>query len=154
MSRVGKAPIEVPKGVEVKQEKDKVIVKGPKGTLSQAVNHRIKVEIKDGKLTLTRVQNDKRVRALHGLYRALLANMVHGVAHGFEKVLELSGVGYRAALAGKKLTLTVGFSHPVEIDPPEGVFLPGGRDQQSKSDRHQQDAGRAGRGRCPPDPQG
>jgi large subunit ribosomal protein L6 len=121
MSRVGKAPIEIPKGVEVKQEKDIVTVKGAKGHLSQEVDHRIKVEISDGKVILTRKQDDKRARALHGLYRALIANMVHGVAHGFEKVLELSGVGYRAALAGKKLTLAVGFSHPVEIDPPEGI---------------------------------
>ena len=121
MSRIGKAPIEIIKGVEVKMEKDLVSVKGPKGQLTQKIDSRIMITIDNGKVVLSRKLNDKRTRALHGLYRALIANMVQGVANGFEKVLELSGVGYRAALAGKNLTLSIGYSHPVEITPPEGV---------------------------------
>ena len=121
MSRVGKAPIEITKGVEVKMEKDTVSVKGPKGQLTQKINSMIKIEVKDGKVLLSRVQNNKEARSLHGLYRALIANMVNGVANGFEKTLELSGVGYRAALAGKNLSISVGFSHPVDVVPPAGI---------------------------------
>ncbi|HTY12932.1 MAG TPA: 50S ribosomal protein L6 [Candidatus Omnitrophota bacterium] len=121
MSRIGKAPIAITKGVEVKFEKDTINVKGPKGHMSQKIDPRIKIEIKDGKVTLSRELNDKKTRALHGLYRALIANMVNGVSTGFEKVLELSGVGYRAALSGKTLNLSIGFSHPVDIIPPEGI---------------------------------
>ena len=121
MSRVGKAPIEIIKGVEIKIEKDGISVKGPKGQLAQKIDSRIMIDIKDNKIILSRNQNNKEARSLHGLYRALIANMVHGVANGFEKVLELSGVGYRAALAGKNLSIAVGFSHPVDVVPPSGI---------------------------------
>ena len=121
MSRIGKAPIEIAKGVEVKIEKDAVSVKGPKGQLTQKINPRIKIKIEDNRIVLSRKLNDTRTRALHGLYRALIANMMQGVVGGFEKILELSGVGYRAALSGKTLSLSIGYSHPVEVSPPDGI---------------------------------
>ncbi len=123
MSRIGKAPITILKGVEVKFDKGTVSVKGPKGQLSQKIDPKIAIEIKDGKIKLSRELNDQKIRALHGLYRMLIANMVNGVANGFEKVLELSGVGYRAALSGKTLNLSIGFSHPVDVVPPEGILF-------------------------------
>lgn len=121
MSRIGKQPIEVPTGVEVKVQGHEVLVSGPKGKLKQWIDPRISVKLEDKKVVLSRQGEDKSVRALHGLYRALINNMVIGVKDGFTKTLELSGVGYRAAKEGKKLVLSLGFSHPVNFDPPEGI---------------------------------
>lgn len=123
MSRIGKQPITIPAGVDVKIEGSSVSVKGPKGTLSKNLHKDIKIEIEDGKIVVTRPSDQKQHRALHGLTRALIANMVQGVNNGFEKTLELVGVGYRAAKQGNKLVLTVGYSHPVEIDPDQGLEI-------------------------------
>ncbi|MBQ7679445.1 MAG: 50S ribosomal protein L6 [Butyrivibrio sp.] len=122
MSRIGKMPIAVPAGVTVEvAENNQVTVKGPKGTLTRVFPAEMKFEQKDGELTVTRPDDQKRNRALHGLSRSLLNNMVVGVTNGFEKKLEVNGVGYRAAKNGKTLTLTLGYSHPVELTDPEGV---------------------------------
>lgn len=123
MSRIGKQPIDVPAGVTVSINPGVVRVNGPLGELSERIAHDIKVEQNDGVITLTRTQDTGRVRALHGLSRALIANMVHGVAHGCERKLEIQGVGYRASLKGRDLELLMGFSHPVLINPPEGVTI-------------------------------
>jgi len=115
MSRIGKMPIQIPAGVEVKVSDDNVVtVKGPKGTLSQAVNKNITVSMDNGVMTVTRPNDEKENRAMHGLYRALIANMVTGVTTGFTKTLEIIGVGYRAAAdSSTQLTINIGFSHPV-----------------------------------------
>jgi len=122
MSRIGRLPIQVPAGVTVTVSEDNLVtVKGPKGELSQEVNKDIKVEIADGVLTVSRPSDSKPMRSMHGLYRALINNMVVGVTKGFEKVLLMEGVGYRATVAGNQLTLAVGYSHPVVFDAPEHV---------------------------------
>ncbi len=121
MSRIGKAPIALPKGVEVKIAGDGVKVKGPKGQLEQRLVPHTSVEVADGELRVTRDGDSKESRAMHGLMRALVANMVHGVSEGFERRLEIVGVGYRAQAGGKSLTLNVGYSHPVEMPVPEGL---------------------------------
>ena len=122
MSRIGRLPIPVPAGVTVTiDENNLVTVKGPKGTLSQKVHKDIKVTQEDGVLHVTRPSDSKPHRSMHGLYRALINNMVVGVTKGFEKVLLMEGVGYRAQVAGKQLTLTVGYSHPVVFDAPETI---------------------------------
>ncbi|NLB87773.1 MAG: 50S ribosomal protein L6 [Syntrophomonadaceae bacterium] len=121
MSRIGKKPISLPKGVEVTRDGSTITVKGPKGALTQVFPEEITIVQEDNQVLVQRPSDDKRHRALHGLSRALLANMVEGVTNGFEKKLELVGVGYRAQLQGKKLVINIGFSHPVEIDPPEGI---------------------------------
>ncbi len=121
MSRIGKSPIIVPKGVTVTIEGNKVTCKGPKGTLSQDVSPSIKVVFEGDKIVLTRSSEVKEVKSMHGLYRALIANMVHGVTEGFFKNLEITGVGYRATKDGKKLMLAMGYSHPVAMEPPAGV---------------------------------
>lgn len=122
MSRIGKLPITIPQGVEVKIADDNTVsVKGPKGQLTKKMNEDINIAIEDGKVVVTRPSDQKMHRALHGLTRALVNNMVEGVSKGFERVLEINGVGYRAAKAGKKLTLTMGYSHPVEMEDPEGI---------------------------------
>lgn len=121
MSRIGRKPIIIPKGVSLTIENDVATVKGPKGTLSQAISPAISFKHEEGQVVVTRASDAKEHRALHGLTRALVANMVEGVTNGFEKKLELVGVGYRASMQGKKLVINIGFSHPVEIDPPEGI---------------------------------
>ena len=121
MSRIGKLPIHVPAGVTVTIKDNVVTVKGPKGELVQEVNPDINVTLEDGVIHLTRPTDDKNHRALHGLYRSLINNMVVGVTEGYKKVLEVNGVGYRAAKQGKKLTLSLGYSHPVEMEDPEGI---------------------------------
>ena len=123
MSRIGRLPITVPAGVTVTVDADNLVtVKGPKGTLTQQVNKDITVNQEGNVLTLTRPSDDKNHRALHGLYRALVHNMVVGVTDGFSKTLELVGTGYRAAAeGGKKLTINIGFSHPVVMDAPENI---------------------------------
>jgi len=123
MSRIGKLPIAVPAGVTVTVSDDNVItVKGPKGELSQKVNNDITVKMEDGHIKVSRPTDDKEHRALHGLYRALIANMVTGVTTGYTKSLELVGVGYRAQAENpSKLVINIGFSHPVNIDAPEHI---------------------------------
>ena len=121
MSRIGKQPIEIPDGVNVAVDPGRVTVNGPLGELTQNVPARIKVEKHDGQLVVTRPTERGDDRALHGLTRSLVANMVEGVTSGFEKRLEIQGVGYRASLRGAALELNVGFSHPVVIDAPAGI---------------------------------
>ncbi|NUR77302.1 MAG: 50S ribosomal protein L6 [Thermoleophilia bacterium] len=121
MSRIGKRPIEVPAGVIVSIDPGRVTVSGPKGELRQEVPARMKVAQEDGTVTITRPTERGEDRALHGLTRTLIANMVEGVTQGFEKRLEIQGVGYRATLQGSDLELQVGYSHPVRIKPREGV---------------------------------
>ncbi len=121
MSRIGNAPVSLPKGVSAKVADGAVVVKGPKGELSQVLPHTIKIEIDDAELRLLRPDEKKESRALHGLARALVNNMVVGVSAGFSKGLEIQGVGYRAEVKGKTLNLSLGFSHPVKIDVPEGL---------------------------------
>lgn len=121
MSRIGRKPINLPAGVEVKIEDNVITVKGPKGILSQSIPEDITIECKETELQVNRPSDAKRHRAMHGLTRALVANMVTGVTAGFEKKLEMVGVGYRALLQGNKLVLSIGFSQPVEIEPPQGI---------------------------------
>lgn len=121
MSRVGNAPVPIPDGVKVESTGSVVKVTGPKGALEQDYDPRISVAIEDGEVRVSRPDDKPEMRAKHGLTRALINNMVEGVTKGFEKVLEIQGVGYRAALQGKSLSISVGFSHPVVVDPPEGI---------------------------------
>jgi large subunit ribosomal protein L6 len=121
MSRIGKQPIEIPDGVNVAVDPGRVTVNGPLGELTQNLPIRIKIEKQDGQLVVTRPSERGEDRALHGLTRSLVANMVEGVTRGFEKRLEIQGVGYRAALRGTALELNVGFSHTVVIDAPAGI---------------------------------
>jgi len=121
MSRVAKNPIPVPAGVEVNLAAGKISVKGPMGSLTQALTANIKVEHADGQLVISATDETREAHAMSGTARALLANMVHGVTKGFEKKLNLVGVGYRAQAQGNKLNLSLGFSHPVEHVMPEGI---------------------------------
>jgi large subunit ribosomal protein L6 len=121
MSRIGKKPIELPAGVSVSIDPGRVMVNGPLGELTQQVPQRMKIEQGDGELTVTRPTERGDDRALHGLTRSLVANMVEGVTKGFERKLEIQGVGYRAALRGTSLELSVGFSHSVVIEPRQGI---------------------------------
>jgi large subunit ribosomal protein L6 len=121
MSRIGRQPIVVPAGVTVAIEPERVTVNGPKGELTERVNREIKVEQVDDQIVVTRPTNRGQHRALHGLTRTLVANMVQGVTAGFEKRLEIQGVGYRAALRGRDLELALGYSHPVSIKAPDGI---------------------------------
>jgi large subunit ribosomal protein L6 len=121
MSRIGKQPIPVPDGVEITIEPDVVKVKGPKGELEERVSRDIAVAQENGEIVVTRSTNRGEHRALHGLTRSLIANMVEGVTNGFEKRLEIQGVGYRAQLQGSKLVLALGYSHPVELKAPTGI---------------------------------
>src|SRR5204862_3199912 len=123
MSRIGRKPIEVPSSVSVSIDPGRVMVNGPLGALTQQVPARIKIEQRDGELVVTRPTERGEDRALHGLTRSLVANMVEGVTKGFEKRLEIQGVGYRAALRGTSLELNVGYSHPVVIEPRQGISL-------------------------------
>ncbi|MBM3157509.1 MAG: 50S ribosomal protein L6, partial [Chloroflexi bacterium] len=123
MSRVGKRPIKVPKGVEVSIKGNEIKVKGPKGELSRAFHEDMSVSLKDGVLSVSRPTDNKTHRALHGLTRSLIANMVEGVSQGFKKTLELQGVGYRATKSGDKLVIQVGYTKPVELAPPPGISL-------------------------------
>jgi large subunit ribosomal protein L6 len=123
MSRIGKLPVTIAKGVDVAVDGSTVKVKGPKGELSREFPQGVSFEVADGSVSVQRANDEKQTRAIHGLSRSLLANMVTGVSDGFTKTLELQGVGYRATQAGEKVTLAVGFSHPVEIAPPPGIQL-------------------------------
>ena len=122
MSRIGRMPIAIPAGVTVEiAENNKVTVKGPKGTLERVIVPEMELKMEDGQLTVVRPNDLKRMKSLHGLTRTLIHNMVVGVTDGYEKVLEVNGVGYRAAKQGKVLTLSLGYSHPVEMTDPEGI---------------------------------
>lgn len=121
MSRIGRMPIPLPKGVEVKVDGPDVTVKGPKGALNRRVHHRMKVAVADGRVVVTRPTDGRLDRSLHGLTRTLLANMVEGVSKGFEKELEVVGLGYRVEASGKGLVLSVGYSHQVRVEPVEGI---------------------------------
>jgi large subunit ribosomal protein L6 len=122
MSRIGRLPVVIPAGVtvEVKEGND-VTVKGPKGTLNRVLPEEMTIKVEDGHVVVTRPNDLKRMKSLHGLTRTLIHNMVVGVNEGYQKVLEVNGVGYRAAKQGKKLTLNLGYSHPVEMEDPEGI---------------------------------
>lgn len=122
MSRIGKQPVVIPTGVDVKLEDNNTItVKGPKGTLTRKLVDDLTISIEDNQVVVTRPSDLKRYKSLHGLTRTLIANMVEGVTNGYTKTLEINGVGYRAAKSGNKLTLTLGYSHPVEMLDPEGI---------------------------------
>ena len=124
MSRIGRAPITVPAGVDVSiSESNAVTVKGPKGTLARTLHADMIIEREGNVIYVKRPPEDKQHKSLHGLTRTLLNNMVVGVTDGFKRELEINGVGYRAAMQGKKIALTLGFSHPMEMDPPEGITI-------------------------------
>ncbi len=122
MSRIGKLPVSLPAGVEVKiNDNNLVTVKGPKGELQEQISNRLKVEIENGVLTIVTDGDDKEAREAHGLYRSLINNMVTGVTAGFEKRLQLGGVGFKAEKKGNILALQLGYSHPVDLEDPEGI---------------------------------
>ena len=122
MSRIGRMPIVIPAGVTVEvAENNKVTVKGPKGTLERVLSNELTVKVEDGHVVVERPNDLKRIKSLHGLTRTLINNMIVGVTKGYEKVLEINGVGYRAQKQGKVLTLSLGYSHPVEMVDPEGI---------------------------------
>ena len=122
MSRIGRLPITVPAGVTVDiAENNKVTVKGPKGTLERVLPAEMEIKSENGEVVVTRPNDLKKMKSLHGLTRTLINNMVVGVTNGYEKVLEVNGVGYRAQKQGKKLVLALGYSHPVEMEDPEGI---------------------------------
>lgn len=121
MSRIGRKPIAIPGGVEIDAKPGQVTVKGPKGELVQEISPDMTVKVEDGTLTIERPTDRPKHRALHGLTRSLIANMIVGVTDGYQKVLEIQGVGYRAQAKGKNLELAVGYSHPVQIECPDGI---------------------------------
>ena len=123
MSRIGRLPITLPQGVQVQISGQTVTVKGPKGELERTVDRQVKVELQDSEVVVSRSRNEGPVRALHGMTRAMLANMVKGVSNGFRKSLEIVGVGYRGELQGTDLVLQLGFSHPVRFSPPQGIAI-------------------------------
>lgn len=123
MSRIGKQPVALPKGVEVEQDGQNLSVKGPRGVLGLSVHPEIKVVVEDGEIRVERPSDEKNHRALHGLTRALVANMVTGVTQGFSRTLEIVGVGYRAEQKGQGITLNLGYSHPIQYQAVEGVKL-------------------------------
>ena len=121
MSRIGKKPVPVPSGVTVSVDSQSVVVKGPKGELSLVLPGEVDIAQEGEQIVVTRQSDSRTARSCHGLSRTLIANMVEGVSKGFEKRLEIKGVGYRAAVKGKKLTMSLGYSHPVEFEPPAGI---------------------------------
>ena len=122
MSRIGRLPVEIPAGVEVTVAENNVVtVKGPKGTLTESLPVEMDIKVENNQVVVTRPNDLKKMKSLHGLTRTLVANMVTGVTKGYEKVLEINGVGYRAQKQGKKLVLSLGYSHPVEMEDPEGL---------------------------------
>lgn len=123
MSRIGKKPISIPKEVKIEVKDNLVFVDGPKGKLSRKLSDRISLEIKDGQLLVKRVADTKMDKSLHGLFRALIVNMIKGVTEGYVKELEIIGVGFKAALTGNKLNMSLGFSHPVNFEIPQGIKI-------------------------------
>jgi large subunit ribosomal protein L6 len=123
MSRIGKEPITIEEGVTVSLQDNKVLVTGPKGNLEIELPHKLSAEIKDSILSLTRADDEKQTKSVHGTYRMILANAIEGVKNGYEKKLELVGVGYRARLEGTTLVMTLGWNHPIKIEPYEGIEI-------------------------------
>lgn len=123
MSRIGKEPVVIPSGVDVTLDGRTLTVKGPKGTLTQQVHPDVTIEVTGDQVVVTRSTDEREHRSLHGLFRSLVANMVTGVTEGYRRELEIVGVGYRAAARGSGLTIQVGYSHPVEVDAPQGIAL-------------------------------
>jgi large subunit ribosomal protein L6 len=123
MSRIGKNPIEIPKSVKASIETNKIVIEGPKGKLSMKIHHRLKAEIKDDKIIIVRQSDSKLDKSLHGLHRTLVANMIKGVTEGYQKELEIHGVGFRAQVQGKNLNLQLGFSHPINYEIPEDITV-------------------------------
>jgi len=123
MSRIGKKPVVIPNDVKIEVKDREIFVQGPKGQLSRKLSDRVNVEIKDNQLLVTRVANTKVDKSMHGLYRAIIVNMVKGVTQGYLKELEIIGVGFKAAVAGDKLNLALGFSHPVNFTIPAGIKI-------------------------------
>ena len=121
MSRIGNKPIIVPEGIDVKIDGQKITVKGPKGTLEREIHNNMSVKLEDGQIKISRPNDEKENRSLHGLTRSLINNMIEGVSKEFTKELEINGVGYRAVKQGKTLVLTLGYSHPVKMEEPEGI---------------------------------
>ena len=121
MSRIGRLPVAVPNGVQVNVQGSDVHVKGPKGELKRTFSSLVGIELQNGEVVVTRKSDNPKERAMHGTTRAVIANMVHGVSSGFEVVLAVEGVGYRAEMQGKDLALFVGYSHPVKVEPPTGI---------------------------------
>ncbi|MBM3457285.1 MAG: 50S ribosomal protein L6 [Armatimonadetes bacterium] len=132
MSRIGKLPIPLPAGVEVTQSGGKVVVTGPRGTLERVVASGIAMEVRDGRVHVERGADDQQSRALHGLTRSLVANMVKGVSDGYEKVLDVVGVGYRVELVGKAVRMQVGYSHLVEVHPRPGITFEVGQETNNR----------------------
>ena len=123
MSRIGKKPIEIPKTIKFSLQNSLVQVEGPKGKLAFTMHPRVKAELKDGQLSVKRATNQKTDRAIHGTTRSVIANMIKGVTDGFSKELQIEGVGFKATVTGKKLSMLLGFTHPVEFDIPEGITV-------------------------------
>ena len=147
MSRIGRHPVAVPAGVEVKiAENNVVTVKGPKGTLEKALPTEMSIKLEDGQVVVTRPNDLKKMKSLHGLTRTLIQNMVIGVSQGYEKALEVNGVGYRAQKQGKKLVLSLGYSHPVEMEDPDGIETKVDGNKIIVSDRSNSGAGTAQKG--------
>ncbi len=121
MSRIGKKPVDIPSGVDVKLLESTIKVKGPKGELSWSFPQGTNVSVKDNKVVVERADDLKKTRALHGLTRSLISNMVQGVTQGYQRVLDITGVGYRAQVQGNKITFSLGYSHPVEFNLPQGI---------------------------------
>lgn len=132
MSRIGKRPISLPKGVEITVGTGEVTAKGPKGTLTKPVHPDMTLKIEDGTLQVERPSESKEHRSLHGLTRTILANMIEGVSTGYQKILDVHGVGYRTAVTGKNLSLSVGFSHGIEIPPRDGIEFEAGVEQTTR----------------------
>lgn len=123
MSRIGRMPVEIPAGVNVKQEGNVLTVKGPKGTIEKEFHKDMTIKVENGKIVVERPSDLKEHKALHGLTRTLINNMIIGVTQGFEKALEINGVGFRAQKQGKKLVMNLGYSHPVEMEEPAGITI-------------------------------
>ncbi|MFH1441100.1 MAG: 50S ribosomal protein L6 [Candidatus Omnitrophota bacterium] len=123
MSRIGKKPIVIPQGVKVESRDGVVFVEGPKGKLSRALTYRVSLEVKDNQVFVSRVADTKLDRCQHGLYRALISNMIQGVTEGYVKQMEIIGVGFKAQVQGKVLNMNLGFSHPINISIPEGIII-------------------------------
>ena len=149
MSRIGKHPIPVPAGVEVSIEGNHIHVKGPKGELDYDFNTLMTVVLEDGQIVVTRPDDSRQAKSFHGLTRTLIANMVEGVSNGFQKKLELVGVGYRAALKGSNLEMQLGYSHPVIVEPPAGITFEVPDPDPYRRERRRQAAGGRDR-RCHP----
>lgn len=132
MSRIGKMPIAVPRGVEIQRDNGRIQVNGPKGSLERTLHERMNVVIEDGQVRVERPSDGQQDRSLHGLTRTLIANMVEGVTAGFSKTLDIVGVGYRAELVGKNLRISVGHSHPVEIQPRPGIDFEVGQETNTR----------------------